>query len=92
MRVVIAKAGKDGATNIRIPMQLLRAGVKLSSLMPDPAREQVNDFLLRAQGDKGVHFDLGQIKPENLEELIDQLGNLSVDVNDKDVNVRIFCE
>jgi hypothetical protein len=39
-----------------------------------------------------VPFDLGQIKPENLEEVIDQLDDLTVDVDDKDVKVRVFCE
>src|SRR5665213_3715119 len=28
--------------NIRVPMQLLRAGVRLSALIPAPARDQVN--------------------------------------------------
>ncbi len=91
LRVVVASDGKrDNTTtmNIRVPMQLLRAGVKLGSLIPVHARDQVNDALR----EKGVHVDLSQIKPENLEELIDQLGDLTVDVDDKDVKVRVFCE
>jgi len=39
-----------------------------------------------------VAFDLSQINPKNLEELIDQLDELTVDVDDKDVKVRVFCE
>ena len=38
---------------------------------------------------------LSQIKPENLEELIDHLEDLTVDVNGTDGNttkVRVFCE
>ncbi len=96
IRVVVASDKKtDSATivNIRVPIQLLRAGVKLQSLMPASAREHVDDFLRRAHpGGKALHFDLGQIKPENLEDLIDQLDDLTVDVGDKDVKVRIFCE
>ena len=84
----------DGPTkvNIRVPMQLLRAGVKLAGLIPDRARDRVND----AMREHGMPFDLNQIKPENLEELIDQLDDLTVDVNqenDKEkVKVRVFCE
>ena len=41
-------------------------------------------------------FDLSQVKPENLDELIEQLHDLSVDVDtqekDGKVNVRVFCE
>jgi hypothetical protein len=91
VRVVVDDNGKGtGATkvNIRVPMQLLRSGVKLAALIPKAAQEHVNDAL----HEHGVQLDLSQIKPENLEELVDQLDELTVDVDDKDVKVRIFCE
>ena len=69
-------------------MQLLRAGVRLASLIPPQARARVNE----AMQERGVTFDLAQIRPENLEELIDQLGDVTVDVDDNDVKVRVFCE
>ncbi|MBZ5611171.1 MAG: hypothetical protein LAP38_23155 [Acidobacteriia bacterium] len=80
--------GEHSKVNIRVPMQLLRAGVKLASLIPPQARDQVN-FALHKEG---VTFDLNQLKPENLEELIDQLNDLTVDVDDRDTTVRVFCE
>ena len=43
----------------------------------------------------GVPIPLSQIKPENLEELIDSLADLTVDVDGKDGNatkVRVICE
>jgi len=80
--------GGPTKVNVRVPMQLLRAGVKLTSLIPAQARDQVN-VALRKQG---VQFDLNQIKPENLEEIIDQIGDLTVDVDDKHAKVRVFCE
>src|SRR5512137_2783073 len=60
---------KGGPTqvNIRVPMQLLRAGVKLASLIPPQAQTYVNEALR----EKGMTLDLSQLKPENLEELID---------------------
>lgn len=80
----------DGPTkvNIRVPMQLLRAGVRLSSLIPPKARDEVNAAMAR----EGIPFDLSQLKPENLEELVDQLGDLTVDVDQEKTKVRIFCE
>jgi hypothetical protein len=46
--------------------------------------------------EQGIAIDLTQIKPENLEELIEQLSDLTVDVDQKDANakvkVRVFCE
>jgi hypothetical protein len=76
--------------NVRVPMQLLRAGVKLVSLIPVQARDHVNGALR----ENGVPFDLSQIKPENLEEIVDQLEDLTVDVDQKNekVKVRVFCE
>lgn len=74
--------------NIRVPMQLLRAGVRLSSIIPPAARDQVNAALR----EHGVPFDLHQLKPENLEELVDQLNDLTVDVDQEKTRVRIFCE
>ena len=91
MRVVVdAVDHREGATkvNIRVPMQLLRAGVRLSSLIPPHAREEVN----RAMAEQGVAFDLNQLKPENLEEVIEQLNDLTVDVDNERAKVRIFCE
>jgi hypothetical protein len=90
IRVVVDDNGKGTGTkaNIRVPMQLLRSGVKLAALLPVQARDHVNSAL----HEHGVAFDLSQIKPENLEELVDQLDELTVDVDDKDVKVRVFCE
>lgn len=85
--------GLKGPTtvNVRVPMQLLRAGVRLASLIPAQAHEQLDDALSR----HGVPLTLSQIKPENLEELIDHLEDLTVDVDGNDGNktkVRVFCE
>jgi hypothetical protein len=69
-------------------MQLLRAGVRLSALIPPVARDEVN-ARLRVQG---VPFDINQLKPENLESLIEQLNDLTVDVDQERTKVRVFCE
>ena len=74
--------------NIRVPMQLLRAGVRFASLIPLEARERVNIALRK----DGVPFDISQIKPENLEELVDHLDDLTVDIDDKNTKVRVYCE
>lgn len=83
LRVVVeSEDGSDGPVrvNTRIPMQLLRAGVRLASLIPAPAREHVN----KAMHERGIPIDLSQIKPENLEEIVDQLSDLTVDVDVED--------
>jgi hypothetical protein len=86
--------GHDGPTkvNVRVPMQLLRAGVKLAYLVPSAALQKAN----LAMHEQGIPVDLTQIKPENIEELVEHLSDLSVDVDQKEgnakVKVRVFCE
>ncbi|MDN3359782.1 hypothetical protein [Actinomadura sp. DC4] len=74
--------------NIRIPLQLLRAGVRLTSLIPPKALTKLNAQLEKS----GVPIDLTELKPQQLEELIDQLDDVTVDVNDPDTKVQVFCE
>ncbi len=92
LRVLVESTEKNGPTtvNVRVPMQLLRAGVRLASLIPQQAHDQLDETLSQ----HGVPLTLSQIKPENLEELIDHLEDLSVDVDAKDekAKVRVFCE
>jgi hypothetical protein len=90
LRVVVDDRSGHEVTkvNIRVPIQSLRAGVRLASLMPPKALDQANDELRRA----GVPIDLSQMKPEHIEELIDHLGDLTVDVEDSDSKAHVFCE
>jgi hypothetical protein len=85
--------GNKGLTtvNIRVPMQLLRAGVRLAALIPPQAHDQLDSAL----SSHGIPLTVSQIKPENLEELIDHLEDLTIEVDGKDENttkVRVYCE
>lgn len=73
--------------NIRIPLKLIRAGLKLASFIPKDAQVKVNEAL----HEKGIEADFTRIKPEDLDDLITQLDNLTVNVEGKET-VRVFCE
>lgn len=91
LRVVVdADDEHSGPTkvNVRVPMQLLRAGVKLTGVIPTHARDQVNSALRK----EGIAFDINKLTPENLEEMIEQLRDLTVDVDNEHAKVRVFCE
>jgi hypothetical protein len=91
LRVLVdADDPNDGPTkvNVRVPMQLLRAGVKLTGVIPDRAREQVNEAMRK----EGIPFDINKLTPDNLEEMIEQLRDLTVDVDNASAKVRVFCE
>jgi hypothetical protein len=88
--VVEHESGGDEPTkvNVRVPLQLLHAGVRLASLIPNSAKEQINEALRK----NGVPFDVTQLQPEDLNELVGHLADLTVEVEEKDHNVRIFAE
>jgi D-serine deaminase-like pyridoxal phosphate-dependent protein len=91
LRVLVdANDEQEGPTkvNVRVPMQLLRAGVRLTGVIPDRAREQVNEALRK----EGIPFDINKLTPDNLEDMIEQLRDLSVDVDNERAKVRVFCE
>jgi hypothetical protein len=75
--------------NVRVPMSLIRAGIKLTSLIPDHAMDKVNEALR----DKGINFDVRSVKPGDIEDLIGALGELEVDVvSARGEKVRVFVE
>ena len=90
-RVVVEANDHDeghSKVNVRVPMKLLRAGVRLSALIPPRARDEVNAALAK----EGIPIDINQLKPENLDELVDALTDFTVDVDAEDAKVRVFCE
>jgi hypothetical protein len=80
--------GKQSKVNVRVPMDLIRAGMRLAALLPAVAYGPVN----RALKENGIDLDVSKLKPEDLEGLVAHLQELSVDVDDGDEKVRVFCE
>ena len=82
-------SGNTDRVNVRVPMSLIRAGIKLTSLIPPEARDKVNGALR----EKGIDFDVRNVKPEDLEGLIEALSDLEVDVvSSKGEKVKVFVE
>lgn len=81
--------GNDGEkVNVRVPLGLLRAGLKLKSLLPEKARTQ-----FKVQTDSGVHFNLDDLDGKPIDEIVQVLQELSIDVDGKNgETVKIFCE
>jgi hypothetical protein len=74
--------------NVRVPLSLIRSGMKFTSLLPPEARDKVTGAL----HEKGIDFDIRNLKPEDLDEIIEALNDLEVDVvSNKDV-VKVFVE
>lgn len=81
--------GHAGKVNVRVPFNLIRAGVRLAALIPAAAHGPVN----KALKEKGIDFDVSKLKPEDLEGLVQHLTELTVDVEGAHgEKVRVFCE
>jgi hypothetical protein len=75
--------------NVRVPINLIRAGVRLAALLPASAYGPVNSALKQ----NGIEIDISKIKPQDLDELVQQLSELTVDVQGSHgEKVRVFCE
>lgn len=79
--------GKKEKVTIKVPLQLLRAGVKLANVIPDEAKSKVDSALK----EKGISLSFDELTGDNLEELIHSLADLTVDVDSDDEKVKIFC-
>ncbi len=84
------KAGSDKPekVNVRVPVSLIRAGMKLTSLIPHDAAGHVEGALRK----KGINFNLKNIKDEDIDELIDALREVEVDIDGGEGKVRIYAE
>jgi hypothetical protein len=79
---------KDGdRVNVRVPLNLVRAGLKFASFIPPQVRDKVNSEMK----EKGVPFDLNHFNPQDIESLLVHLNDLTVEVEGKE-KVRVFCE
>lgn len=94
LRVVVGSDSEDGSesdadrVNIRIPLALIKAGVRLAALLPADTTKKVNEAMEK----QGLGLDLRNLKPEDLDQLVDALAELEVDVHDGKQKVRVYVE
>jgi len=74
--------------NVRVPIGLIRAGIKFASLIPSDTADQVD----KAFREKGMKFDIRKLKDEDLEEMIATLHDSEINVDSEYETVKIFAE
>jgi hypothetical protein len=88
-RILVNKPASEGkkaeAVNIRVPITVVRGGLRLGSLFPGMLAKK------KIQLANGSELDLSKVTYTDLEAMIKDIGELSVDV-DGDAQVRIRCE
>ncbi len=87
LRVTVAGDGNEHV-DVRVPLALIKAGVKLHTLLPAQATTGINTALQ----DNGINVDIDNLRPEDLEQLIDALSEIEVHVQDGADKVRVYCE
>jgi hypothetical protein len=95
LRIIEDRQGTDDENyekhvNIRIPLALLRAGAKLQSVLPDNAREKIENALKDKWGGVGTNF----LEPENMDQLVEALSEegISIEIDKPNKKISIFCE
>jgi hypothetical protein len=72
--------------NIRVPLKLVKAGIKLQALLPKDAQDKINIKL----NEKGINLE--DFTAENFKDILDALAEFEVNVDDKKGDkVRIYC-
>ena len=88
-RILVNKPAREGkkaeAVNIRVPMTVVRGGLRLGALVPGLLGKK------KIALDNGAEIDLSKVTYTDLEAMIKDNGELTVDV-DGDAQVRIRCE
>jgi hypothetical protein len=88
-RILVNKPARDGkkaeSVNIRVPMTVVRGGLRLGSLFPGMMAKK------KFQLANGNEVDLSKVTYTDLEAMIKDIGELTVDV-DGEQQVRIRCE
>lgn len=73
--------------NIRVPIGLIKAGVRLTSLIPGAAADRVNETLAR----HGIDLDFKNLDADRLEEILAE-GDFMIDIAEGDCRIRISVE
>lgn len=72
--------------NIRVPLKLVKAGIKLQALLPQDAQDKINAKL----NEKGLNLE--DFRAENFKDILDALAEFEVNVDDSSGDkVRIYC-
>jgi len=84
-----ATAGRaDRDVNIRVPIAIVRSGMQLGAIIPGLAGDHVRARLR----ERGLDLDLSRLDPATFEAMLNELGEMHIDVDSGRAQVRITCE
>jgi len=85
--VQVSAANGDNV-DVKIPIALVRSGLKLTSLIPPQAMDQINDSM----SEHGMSVDFSNLKPEDIDDLVEALREMEINVDSTNGDkVRVYC-
>ena len=92
IRIAVHKSANGRDTNkdvnIRVPLAIVRSGMRLGAILPGIVGEKVTAHLR----ERGLDVDLSKLDPAMIESLLTELGDVAIDVDSNEAQVRISCE
>jgi hypothetical protein len=89
LRIAVHKAANqwrgEKNVNIRVPLALVRGGMRLGALVPG-----LGDDLIARLRERGI--DLSKLDQDQLDSLLNDLGEITIDADQGQQQVRITCE
>ena len=73
---------------IRVPMTILRGGIRLGAIIPGLGGERMQARLR----EQGLDVDLSKLDPEAIETMLKDLGEMNIDIDSGKAQVRITYE
>jgi len=84
---VKVNAENGDTVDVKVPLALVRSGLKLTSLIPPQAMDQINDTM----SEHGMSIDFSNLKPEDIDELVEALREMEVNVDSANGDkVRVY--
>jgi hypothetical protein len=92
LRISIHKTGKEGHrdkdVNIRVPIAIVKTGMRLGALIPGLTGDQV----ARKMREKGLDVDFTKLDAAAIESVLKGLSDTNIEIDDGKAQVRITCE
>jgi len=92
LKIAVHKPANDHRgekdVNIRVPIAIVRGGMRLGAIIPGFAGERMKARLR----EQAVDLDLLKLDPAVLEGMLKDLGEMNIDIDSGKAQVRITCE
>lgn len=92
IRIAVHKLSRgcetDKDVNIRVPIAIVKSGMRLGAMLPGI----VGDKLTAHLRERGLDVDLSKLDPAAIETVLGEIGNVGIDVDSAQAQVRITCE